>query len=280
MADHTVQQRDLEYLHQGDVRLMARLYQPGGEGPFPAVVEVHGGAWTSNDRFSNAAIDLALAKAGVVVLALDFRMPPAGGYPDSVTDVNFAIRWLKAHAPEFRSRTDLVGGIGTSSGAQTLLLNVLRPHDPRYAAFPLSEAPSTDATLDYVVACWPIASPLARYRMAKAKGNERLVSAHDKYWPNEAAMAEGSPQRILEEESIPHVLPPLLIVQGTNDDNVTPTMADDFAAAYRATGASAEVRKYDGQPHSFIKEPLGPAGVDALEGIKGFVLRQATRARV
>jgi acetyl esterase/lipase len=280
MIDRSVQQRDIEYLQHGDVRLLARLYQPAGSGPFPAVVEVHGGAWTMNDRFSNVAIDSALAAAGVVVLALDFRMPPAGVYPDSVADVNFAIRWLKAHAHEFGSRPDLVGGLGTSSGAQTLLANVLRPRDRRYAGIPLVEAPDTDATLAFAVACWPIADPLARYRMAKEKANERLVAAHDKYWPDEAAMAEGSPQLILERGEAESRLPPLLIVQGTNDDNVTPDMAEAFARTYRSAGGAADLHAFDGEPHSFIKDPLTPHAVEALALIEAFVLKQAAPARV
>jgi len=277
MATHSVQQRDIEYLQHGDLRLLARLYQPDGPGPFPAVVEVHGGAWTSGDRFSNVAIDAALARAGVVVLALDFRMPPEGVYPATVADVNFGIRWLKAHADQFHSRPDLVGGIATSSGAQTLLLNVLRPNDPRYAAIPLAEAPATDATLQFVAVGWPIADPLARYRMAKERGNQRLVSAHDSYWRSEDAMAEGNPQLILERGEATSALPPLLVIQGTNDDNVTPDMADRFVAAYRAAGGSAELHTFVGQPHSFIKEPLSPVGSEALGYIIDFVTKQGAR---
>lgn len=273
MATHSVQQRDVEYLHHGDLRLAARLYQPDGPGPFPAVVEVHGGAWTSGDRFGNVAIDTALAKAGVVVLALDFRMPPDGVYPDAVADVNFGIRWLKAHAGEFRSRADLVGGVATSSGGQTLLLCALRPNDPRYSAIPLPESAATDARLHFVAVGWPIANPLARYRMAKERANEKLVASHDAYWRTENAMAEGNPQLILERGEVKADLPPLLIVQGTNDDNVTPDMADKFTAAYRNAGGTVELHKFEGQPHSFIKEPLGPAGLEAL----GFITRFVTK---
>jgi acetyl esterase/lipase len=40
-------------------------------------MEVHGGAWIGNDRLTNVDIDQALAASGVVVMAVDFRMPPA-----------------------------------------------------------------------------------------------------------------------------------------------------------------------------------------------------------
>jgi acetyl esterase len=271
MATHSVQERDVIYLEHGDRSYAAHLYQPDGDGPFPAVVEVHGGAWTMNDRFSNAALDKALAASGVVVLALDFRMPPEGRYPDSAADVNYGIRWLKAHAAELHTRPELVGGIATSSGAQTLLVNALQPRDPRYTAIPLVEAPAVDATLAFVAACWPIADPLARYQMAKAKGNDKLVAAHDAYWPDEAAMAEGNPQRMLERGDALTPLPPLFIAQGTNDDNVTPDMADKFAAAYRSAGGSVELKKFEGQPHSFIKEPVSPVAAEAIDLLIGFI---------
>ena len=40
--------------------MLARLYRPRGRGPFPAIVDVHGGAWVNGDRLNNAAIDEAL----------------------------------------------------------------------------------------------------------------------------------------------------------------------------------------------------------------------------
>jgi acetyl esterase/lipase len=275
-ARFAVEARDIEYRRSGGEPLLARLYRPVGEGPFPALVEVHGGAWASGDRLNNAPLNEALAKSGIVVLAIDFRMPPAFRYPHSIADINFASRWLKTHAGEFASRRDLVGGLGTSSGAHQLLLSALKPADPCYAALPLAEAPAEDALLPYLVLCWPIADPLARYRMVKAKGNARLVESHDAYWASEAEMAEGNPQLIVERGEAALPLPPAILVQGTADDNVTPDMADRFAAAYRACGGPIELHKFDGQPHTFIpRDPASDASRRATEMIRDFVLAQA-----
>ena len=125
---------DIEYQKVGGEPLLAKLYRPHGAGPFPAVVGVHGGAWTSGDRNNNQAIDSALAAAGVVVLALDFRLAPEAPYPASVADVNFGTRWLKANAAKFGSRPDWVGAVASSSGGHQALLSALKPHDSRYAA--------------------------------------------------------------------------------------------------------------------------------------------------
>ena len=267
---------DLEYQRPQGKPLLARLYRPIGGGPFPALVEVHGGAWASGDRLNNAPLDEALAKSGIVVLAIDFRMPPQHRYPASIADVNFATRWLKTHATEFGSRRELVGGFGTSSGAHQLLLSILKPRDPRYAALPLSEASAGDASVPYLVLCWPISDPLARYRMVREKGNTRLVESHDAYWNSEAEMEEGNPQLILERDEV-GALPPAILVQGFADDNVTPDMADRFTAAYRARGGRIELHKFEGQPHTFIvRDPASDASRRATELIRDFVLRQTS----
>lgn len=274
-ARFEIEVRDIEYHRVGDAPLLARLYRPKGDGPFPALIDVHGGAWASGDRLNNAPLDEALAKSGIVVLAIDFRMPPAWRYPASIADIHYAIRWVKAHAAEFCSRRELVAALGTSSGAHQLLLSALKPDDPRYSALPL---PGEDARLPYLVLCWPISDPLARYRMVREKGNARLVEAHDAYWASEAEMEEGNPQLILERGEAATPLPPAIVVQGTGDDNVTPDMADRFAAAYRGRGGRLELHKFDGQPHTFIvRDPASEASRSATEKLRDFILGHAQK---
>jgi acetyl esterase/lipase len=140
----------------------------------------------------------------------------------------------------------------------------------------LAEAPGEDASLPWVVLCWPISDPLARYRMVKEKGNTRIVESHDAYWASEAEMAEGNPQRIVESGE-GGALPPAILIQGLADDNVTPDMADNFAAAWRAKGGAVELHKFDGQPHTFVpRDPASDASKRACELMRDFVLARAT----
>jgi acetyl esterase/lipase len=266
---------DVEYLRRGDKQLLARLYRPKGPGPHPALIEVHGGAWTTNDRLANVVIHEALARAGIFVMAVDFRMPPEAQYPASLCDINYATRWLKLRAKEFGLKPDRIGGLGSSSGAHQLALSALRPRDATYSATRLPGGELFDASLAYIVLCWPITDPLARYRMVTSNGNDRLASAHRAYWPGEAAMADANPQLILERGEA-SALPPALELQGTNDDNVTPDMADRFAAAYRKTGGTLELVKFSGAPHAFTaREPDREHARKALDLIPAFVLRQS-----
>jgi acetyl esterase/lipase len=98
VAFHT---RDVDYLQVDGKVFQATIYQPEGPGPFPAILDVHGGAWVREDkrRDEHVLMDKALAAMGMVVVAIDYRQSDQHHYPDSVVDVNFAIRWLRANAP-------------------------------------------------------------------------------------------------------------------------------------------------------------------------------------
>ena len=166
MADFVVE--DVEYLRHGDKPLLARLFRPAGDGPFPMMVDLHGGAWCNGNRTNDVVMNEALAKSGVLVAALDFRLPPDAGYPASVADIHYGIRWLKARARELKGRADRVGAIGISSGGHQAMLVAMRPTDGRYAAQALpAGSPAVDARLRCVVLCWPVIDPLGRYHYAK-----------------------------------------------------------------------------------------------------------------
>jgi acetyl esterase/lipase len=267
---------DIEFGRAGDAPLIGRLYRPRGISGFPGIVEVHGGAWTGGDRFNNVVIHNAVAAAGTAVLALEFRLAPATPYPGPIADINLGIRWLKANIARLGGDPAKVGGLGTSSGGHQLLLNVLRPHDPRYTALKPANAGDADATLDHVVVCWPIADSVARYRMAKATGNERLVKNHHAFFGDEATMAEANPQAILDT-GVAIKLPPALLIQGTADNNVTPDMADRFAAAYTKAGGNITLKKFEGEPHTFVSaNPTSAASVEALRLITEFIASQTS----
>lgn len=273
---------DVEYLRHGDRPLLARLYRPRGTGPFPIVVEVHGGAWCRGDRLDDAVMNEPLARSGVVVAAVDFRMPPVAGYPASLADINHAVRWVKARAGELGGRADRVGVMGTSSGAHQVMLAAMRPRDARYAALPLpAGAPAVDAGVRCAVLCWPVIDPLARYHYARrlrAGGPpypdviDRVLPCHDLYWPDEAAMAEGNPVLALERGE-PVELPPVLYLQGTADVAHPRADLDRFVAAYRRAGGQLELELYEGEAEGFGRKDT-PAAPRAIARIVEFVGKQ------
>jgi acetyl esterase len=180
-------------------------------------------------------------------------------------------RWLKTHAHEFGGRRQ-VGGLGSSSGGNQILLAALRPRDARYSALPLPEAPDEDATLSYVVGCWPVADPLTRYRAAKEGNRDPAgAEAYENYFRTEAAISDGCPQGILEEGE-PADLPPAFVAQGTADPIVSPDMQERFMAAYRQRGGSIRMETFAGMGHTFIvREPDAPESIRALDAIAAFI---------
>src|SRR3989449_10474213 len=108
VAVHT---RDVDYLQVEGKTFQATIYQPEGPGPFPALLDIHGGAWVREDvrRDEHTLMNKALAAMGTVVVSVDFRQSSQHHYPDSVADVNFAIRWLRANASTVNASPQIVG---------------------------------------------------------------------------------------------------------------------------------------------------------------------------
>lgn len=216
---------EFEYLRHGGAELQLQLHRPRGTGPFPLVVDIHGGAWTRGDMADCAPRAQVLAAAGIAVAALNFR-DGAHGYPASLADINYGIRWLKAQASDFAIDPGRVGLSGQSSGGHLAMLSAMRPTDTRYAALPLPTGmPATDATVRCVAMSWPVINPLSRYRHAlrkRATGTPPawvgdIPERHDLYWKTEEAMAEGNPMLALERgEAV--ALPPALWLQGRPDE--------------------------------------------------------------
>ena len=267
-----VRSRDVEYRNDGSRSWLARVYQPQGPGPFPVLMEVHGGAWNNNDRLQNEPLNEAFAASGIVVVAIDFRQGEDGRYPGSIADVNYATRWIKHHAGDFNGTDQGIGSIGYSSGGHINMLSAMKPRDPRYASVPLAEAPDVDASVAYAIMAWPVIDPFSRYRFAKSLGRDVVVQNHHNYWGDEAAMIDGNPQLILERgESA--TLPPALLVQGAADEGLTPGMAEAFTKAYGNAGGVIELALYPGGAHGFMRDP-GPNTDRALATIKSFIARQ------
>jgi len=281
---HEFTEEDVEYIRHGGTPLLARLYRPQGTGPFPIMVELHGGAWYRSDRLADKLIHEALAKSGVIVAALDFRQPPVASYPASLQDIHYAIRWLKARAHELGSRPDMVGSMGNSSGGHQAMLLAMRPFDPRYAALPApSGGASVDGTVRCVIMTSPVIDPLGRYHYAKqiksggkptSLAVDELLQGHDTYWRTEEAMADGAPALALERgEKVQ--LPPVLYLQGTDDQAHPRPHLDRFVAAYRKAGGVVDLELFEGEGQGFIMRKAGsPASNRALEMIVEFTHKQ------
>jgi acetyl esterase/lipase len=258
-------------------QLMARIYQPKGAGPFPVLLDLHGGAWNNKDRFANETMARAVAASGVLVVSIDMTLAPEAPYPASVQDANYGVRWLKWKAPGWRGDPSTLGILGSSTGGHMGELVGMKPRDPKYGAIPLPEAPNIDASVAYVAARSPISDPYARYQQAEKMKRAEMVKNTKTHWVPWETIYEGNPQQILERREKVS-LPPLLIMQGALDDNVLPSLQEKFAASYRAAGGECQLEVFEGCEHLWVDKP-GPMTDKAHEMVKAFIARNLGRLR-
>ena len=277
---YAVDIEDVEYLRHGDKPLLARLFKPRGSGPFPIMVELHGGAWVRGDRLNGNVGNEALAQQGVIVAALDFRVPPVAPYPASLADIHYGIRWCKTQAAAWHGRPDWIGAMGTSSGAHQAMLLGMRPHDARYAALPSpADAASVDGTLGCVIMVSPVIDPLGRYLYAKglrqdvtppAGFADRVVPMHDQYWQTEEAMAEGAPARILAGGERTALPPTLCLVRTYEAGHPRPDL-EEFVRQYRKAGGKIDMTVFEGEGEGVLRDISSPTAQQALEQMVAFI---------
>ena len=271
-AKFEVKVSEVEYLrNKAGRQLMARVYEPTGPGPFPTVLDLHGGAWNAKDRKAEEPMDRAIAESGVLVVAVDLTLAPESPYPACVQDANYAVRWLKTRAASWNGNPVKIGIYGSSSGGHVAELLAMRPRDPRYNAIPLSGARKTDASVTYVAMRSPISNTFARYQNAEKLKRSAMVKNNTTFFVPWETIHESNPQEILDRhETITRV--PFLIMQGALDDNVLPAVQERFVRSYREAGGDIQYQLFEGCEHEWVAQP-GPQTDHAREMVKAFIAR-------
>ena len=153
----------------------------------------------------------------------------------------------------------------------------MRPNDARYNAIPLEEAPDLDTTVAYVATRSPISDCHARYEHMVKTNRPEMIKKSKMYFDPWDSIFEGNPMLMLERgEKV--TLPPLLIMQGSLDDNVLPPLQEKFAASYRAAGGDCQLEIFEGCEHLWVDKP-GPMTDKAHEMVKQFIAKNLTALR-
>src|SRR5512137_1648771 len=106
--------KDLAYVPGGHERQKLDLYVPvDGEGPFPLIVWIHGGAWKSGSK--ERCIPTPWALKGYVVASINYRLSQDARFPAQIEDCKAAVRWLRAHAKDYKIERDHVIAWGDSA---------------------------------------------------------------------------------------------------------------------------------------------------------------------
>jgi acetyl esterase/lipase len=283
-APYEVEEADVVYARPGGTDLQARVYRPRGTaaGPLIGIVDVHGGAWNRGDRTVGVQLGRGLAAAGAVVASLDFRQGPDHKHPAASADVAAGVRWMRAHAGRLGVDPARVGLSGQSSGGHLALLGALRPGFGAYTGTPIVrpdgalDAAASDAVVAFVIAAYPVADPIARFRYVQARAQDpafdagRLIASHHGYFGDEAAMAEASVTRIVASGET-RTLPPVWLAHPELDDNVPPEITDGFVKAYERAGGKLDRVFFPGARHGFMQQASADTA-KALALIREFLM--------
>jgi len=114
---NVVFEADIEYANPDNQHLQLDMARPKtGDGPFPAVVCIHGGGFRAGSRKGYDALCTRLAEQGYVAVTVSYRLAPKYQFPAAVHDVKEAVRWLRGNANKYRIDAERIGVMGGSAG--------------------------------------------------------------------------------------------------------------------------------------------------------------------
>ena len=94
------------------------IYIPDeGDGPFPVILNIHGGAWLGGDKAYKQVLSMLEGlKRGYAVVAINYRLSEEAIWPAQINDCKAAIRWIRANADQYRLKSDKIAAWGGSAG--------------------------------------------------------------------------------------------------------------------------------------------------------------------
>jgi acetyl esterase len=247
----------------GDLPL--RVYTPPGDGPFPVIAWIHGGGfWMGDDlpMWDGSCSRLALA-SGAIVASIGYRLAPEHPFPAAVEDSFAGVRFVAAHAREWRGDADRLAVMGGSAGGNLAAVTALRARDEggpvlRYQVLIVPTLAAADDATE------------SRSRFAVGYGLDGVADMYDAYVPNESDRRNAWASPLLAGD-LAH-LPPALIV--TAEFDPLRDEGERYAERLRAAGVDVALRRYDGAIHGLLGSADDRAASEALAAEK---LREALR---
>ncbi|MFZ4646534.1 MAG: alpha/beta hydrolase fold domain-containing protein [Gemmataceae bacterium] len=117
VPDTVIVEKGIEYANPDDQHLQLNLARPKmGDGPFPAIVCIHGGGFRAGKRESYDGLIVRLAEQGFVAITITYRLAPKYQFPAAVHDTKAAVRWVRANAAKYKIDPSRIGTTGGSAG--------------------------------------------------------------------------------------------------------------------------------------------------------------------
>ena len=122
IPESVVFERGIEFANPDHQHLQLNLARPKQRnGLFPVIVCIHGGGFRAGTREGYDRLCVTLAEHGYVAATVTYRLAPAYRFPAAVEDCKASVRWLRAHAADYRLDPKRIGVMGGSAGGHLAL---------------------------------------------------------------------------------------------------------------------------------------------------------------
>ena len=151
--------------HDG-VELAGDLFLPAGEGPFPAIVAVHGGGWRVGARASLHNWGHYLAARGYAVFSVSYRLASKGKktFPEAVHDIVAAVQYIRGEAKDLRIDPERIALLGASAGANlSALVGLGTQSDHFVGAYPQDRFAKISAKVKVVAGVFGVYDMVANW---------------------------------------------------------------------------------------------------------------------
>ncbi|HWJ70759.1 MAG TPA: alpha/beta hydrolase [Sphingobium sp.] len=236
------------------------VYVPSTPGPHPLILYIHGGGWMGgHTRHSGALADFpkvlaALAAEGFTVASLEYRLSGEAKFPAQLQDSNAALRFLRAHAAQYRIDPKRVGVWGGSAGGHLTALTATTCGN-----IALDPAAAQDGCVQAAVTWYGVFDFAAMNEAADGAGTQLLGCAET--CPDDRLRAV-SPVTYIDSKA-----PPFLLIHG-DDDKVVPVAQSHLGeAALRKAGVPVESIYIPGVDHSFIGQTPAATRAATLQAV-------------
>lgn len=117
VPDTVTWEEGIEYTNPDEQHLQLNLARPkSGEGPFPAILCIHGGGFRAGKREGYDGLCVRLAERGYVAATITYRLAPKYQFPAAVHDTKAAVRWMRASSKKYHVDPNRIGVTGGSAG--------------------------------------------------------------------------------------------------------------------------------------------------------------------
>lgn len=225
---------DVEYTRVGDISLRLDAHIPPGNGPFPAAILVHGGAWVRGDRTYNVMpLFKPLEQAGFAWFSISYRLTTdLLTFGVAVDDVSQAVRFVRKHAAEYHVDPNRIALIGESAGAQLASMAALEgDYETKPNALVSLYGPSNLVSLAET-------SPLVPDGIRHAVQGTPFASMI------KARLSQLSPLQHLSKN-----MPPTLLIHGTSDTVVPYEQSKILLDKAQSLGADIQLYTVPGGGH-------------------------------